>query len=641
MIGIFIYIYFLLLGYAYSRFVFKDKDLFFSIWMGGIFGNLILMVGIVIPAIVLGFNITSHIVLMIIALLPLIFLLKKHGIRSVQEVLKPAKNDCGMDRKVFLLLIIPFTILISILLTNHILVPTENGGYVSGQSTYGDLNMHLGFVTSIAEQGKFPPDYAFLSGYKLNYPFFINMLSSSLYIFGTSLRFAVLIPSYVFALLLVMGFYYLGYKITNRKVAAVIATIFFFLCGGFGFAYFLDGAKADQTVFTNMFTEFYKTPTNLNEHNIRWSNTICDMIIPQRTTMAGWCIILPALWLLIDAVKTKNRKSYILLGVIAGCMPMIHTHSFLALGLICAAMFFAYLFSEKTIEDKKKFFINWVIFGGIVAILALPQLLGWTFQQTSENGEYFMRLHFNWVNEQDPYFWFYIKNWGIAALFVIPAAIYANKDNKKLFIGALAIIAVAELFLFQPNSYDNNKLFYIAYMIIIILVSDWLIYIWDKLKNVKGRVYLAVVILILGTLSGVLTVGREFNSGGQYKTFSKDMVEMSEYVKDNTPKDAIFLTSTTFINPIPSLSGRNIYVGSSLYVYFHGLGNEYYRRDKEVEDIYKAKYEEIKEFCNNKNISYIYVGEYEKNILKPNMDEINKFEKIATMGTETLYKVNN
>ena len=117
----------------------------------------------------------------------------------------------------------------------------------------------------------------------------------------------------------------------------------------------------------------------------------------------------------------------------AGCLPMIHTHTFLAFGIMCAVLFFAYLFKET---DKKKYFLNWVFFCAITAVLALPQLFFWTFQQTSESS-YHIMFQFNWVNHQDPYMWFYVKNWGIIALFIVPAVIYANKDNKKLFLSAV------------------------------------------------------------------------------------------------------------------------------------------------------------------------------------------------------------
>ena len=48
--------------------------------------------------------------------------------------------------------------------------------------------------------------------------------------------------------------------------------------------------------------------------------------------------------------KTNERKDYIMLGVLASTLPMIHTHSFLALGVISFGMFVTYFFKQK---DKK------------------------------------------------------------------------------------------------------------------------------------------------------------------------------------------------------------------------------------------------------------------------------------------------
>ncbi len=61
--------------------------------------------------------------------------------------------------------------------------------------------------------------------------------------FGCPLRIAVLIPSFIFALCIVMGFYILSFSLTKSTTVSVIATLFFFLNGGFGFAYFFESAK--------------------------------------------------------------------------------------------------------------------------------------------------------------------------------------------------------------------------------------------------------------------------------------------------------------------------------------------------------------------------------------------------------------
>jgi hypothetical protein len=634
MIGILLYAYFLLLGFLYANMLFSKKDIYFRIWIGGITGNVLLMVGILPFAFLLRFSVAAHILLAVFAVVPYLIIKLRKKEKLIAVMVKGGEEY--IPHKIFLFVILPIALIIWILMTNHILAPYENGGVSSGQCTYGDLHMHLSFITSIAEQKDFPPMYCQLSGTSLNYPFFVDMLSSSLHLFGTPLRWAVLVPSYVISLLLVMGFYILSYTLTGKKSVAVLASVLFFLNGGFGFAYFIDGSKADPTLFTRIFKDYYHTPTNYTDGNIRWVNTICDMIIPQRTTMAGWCMIIPALWLLIEAVKSKKRSLYIMLGILAGCMPMIHTHSFLALGIISAVMFFAYLYGEK---DRVGYIKNWVIYGAIVFVMAFPQLMFWTFRQTSGN-ESFLRWSFNWVNKNDPYFWFYLKNWGIIALFLIPAVLHTSKENKKLLAGCALILLIAETIVFQPNEYDNNKLIFIVFMMCVIFVSDYLVYLCDKLKEVRGRAFFAVVVVLAGTLSGALTIGREYVSGGQYQTFTEDDIEFSEYVKENTDPHAVFLTGTEVTNPISALAGRTIYLGSSAYVYFHGFGEEFSKRDQEVKNAYSGTYEEMKKLCDENGITYIFVGRSERNDYSINENMLSKMEKIYSKGGNTLYKVN-
>src|SRR6202142_1196913 len=115
--------------------------------------------------------------------------------------------------------LIPVFLLTAYLLKTHILRPGSDGLHV-GQSTWGDLSLHLGIITSITVQGGFPPAYSIFPGHALNYPFLVNSLSSSLYLFGTPLRWAVLIPSYVLVITLVSGFFIFAYEIIKHKYAA-------------------------------------------------------------------------------------------------------------------------------------------------------------------------------------------------------------------------------------------------------------------------------------------------------------------------------------------------------------------------------------------------------------------------------------
>lgn len=588
MYGIIYYILFMVIGVVCSDKLFQEKSTYFKLWSGGVIANVILMFGIVPFALLFDFTILAHILLAVFAIIPC-FLIKR-GLS-----LKAGWPDMWA----FLWGGLICAVIIQ-LMENHILIPVKDG-FASGQSTYGDTAMHIGFISSIAEQGKFPPAFNLLSGSRLCYPFLADSLSSSLYLLGTDLRTSIMLPSCVISVLTVMGFYYFAESITNKK-SAVLAMLLFFFGGGFGFIYFLDGSFENPEVFTRIFTEYYKTPTNLVDENIRWVNPICDMIIPQRTTMAGWCVLLFAFWLLVEAIRTKKTKLFILLGFIGGSMPMIHTHSFLALVIVSAVCVFVFM---KDSEDLKKHFTDWGIYAGIAFALSIGQLIYWTFSQSVGNSQ-FLRFGFNWVNEKDSYLWFWLKNWGITALFLIPAMIFKDKFGKKFSLGFWTIFILAEFVIFQPNAYDNNKLFFPVYMLFVCFVSEFLVFVYDKMKKIPGRSLLGVVVIFLGLFSGILTIFREYKSGGDFTIFSHSDMKFADFIKDNTEAESVFITGSDHLNPVSVLSGRTIYAGSQLYVYFHGYGDEMYKRYDRLKKIYESKScDELK-----KNLSEIDHADY-------------------------------
>ena len=141
--------------------------------------------------------------------------------------------------------------------------------------------------------------------------------------------------------------------------------------------------------------------------------------------------------------------------------------------------------------------------------------------------------------------------------------------NRTLAVGALLIYTIAELIQFQPNEYDNNKLFYVAFMAVLPAVGLYLCRLWDALKTIRGRALLAAAFLFASTVSGVLTIGRELVS--DYQLLSSDEVEAAEFVKENTDSDAMFLTGQQHNNAIAALTGRYILCGTGSYLYFHGI----------------------------------------------------------------------
>ena len=108
-----------------------------------------------------------------------------------------------------------------------------------GQSTYGDLPMHLSFITGLVGK-KFPADYPFYPGNRLSYPFLTDSLSSTFYLLGSSLQASLIVPGTLMMALCYLGVLVMGRRMTGGRKTAVLAALLFFLNGGLGFLYDFD-----------------------------------------------------------------------------------------------------------------------------------------------------------------------------------------------------------------------------------------------------------------------------------------------------------------------------------------------------------------------------------------------------------------
>lgn len=227
--------------------------------------------------------------------------------------------------------LLPVVLITLYLLHTHVLHLVD-GAYHTGQSCYGDMPMHLGFIKYIAQSGEFLPRYPLLGGtHRFGYPFLCETVSSVFVVLGADLRTAYLLPMLP-AFLSVYGmFWQLARRVTDSIGKACLAFYLFFMGSGLGFVYFLGSADS----FAGIFTGFYTTPTNFVEKNIEWVNPIVDLLIPQRATLFGWCVLLPAVYLLWRFCYEGERRLWPWLAALVLPLPLLHTHSALALVLLC------------------------------------------------------------------------------------------------------------------------------------------------------------------------------------------------------------------------------------------------------------------------------------------------------------------
>ena len=204
------------------------------VWLGLSLGLLLLMWLPALLAFAVRFSLLGH----MLALIPLA------GITVAVWVTRdktPARALDDKDRQLLILMAcvaVPLTLLGGYLQYTHCLREV-NGTLHVGQSTYGDLPLHLGIITSL-RGAAFPPEYSILPGERLSYPFLMDSLSTSFMIFGLPLRWAVIIPGTLMMGLVFSGYMILADRMASGRRAVVIAALFVFINGGLGFLYSLD-----------------------------------------------------------------------------------------------------------------------------------------------------------------------------------------------------------------------------------------------------------------------------------------------------------------------------------------------------------------------------------------------------------------
>ncbi len=628
----------LICGWLIARWLLPRHSPVNRLWIGGTLGVVLLMWLPALWAFPLRFGIAAH--LAALAALGLLTL--------AAFLLRDRRAPKGWDAKerVFLWQVlgvaVPLTLLFAFLQYTHVFRVDADGNWNVGQSTYGDLPMHTAFITGM-KNAAFPPEYTMFPGHRLTYPFLTDSLSSTFYLLGMRLQAAVIVPSVLMFSLTCLGVMALCRELSAGRKAVVFAALFFFLNGGLGFLYDFDqagGFEADSWIprfwerIEDILTGYYKTPTNQPEpNNLRWSNVIADMFVPQRTFLGGVCAVLPCFYLLwcafaaklpgagkalVPADETAEKgglRAELLLGVWAGAMPLIHTHSFLALGL-CSAGFM--LHDLITRADRWRLALRYLRYAAVALTLALPQLLGFTFYQAlgrqPDTLPGFLTFQFNWVNNpggrglRDFVLWFYLKNIGLPFALLLLGLFSRSPKHRRILCGAAAIWLTAELVRFQPNEYDNNKLFYLAWLLCCPVAADTAGDLWRRLKGFRARPLIAAAGLTVTFLSAGLTLWREAVS--DYQAFPRRKVEAAEFILANTEEDSVFLTGAEHhLNPVDSIAGRAIVCGPDLWLYYHGFNT--YAAKADVRRFLEDPAGNL-DVVGRYGVDYVLVSDYER-----------------------------
>lgn len=501
----------------------------------------------------------------------------------------------------------------------------KDGLWAGHVNIWGDWAAHISYVSSLAIQPFFPPQFPILAGHPLSYPFAMDFISAILVRIGFGLIPAMLVPSLALSIILVAVIFFFYKNLLENTKAATLAVFLFLLNGGLGFLWFLDDLKENGLAIILKLPREYTLLRG--EPNIEWINIIVSELIPQRGFLLGLPISIFALVVLWKAyTKGLERRQLLLAGAATGLLPIIHMHSFFVILAVSFWTFILCLRRQKARDWLLLYFLPTVLLSVTIFITFYPQ-----FSASH------LKFQFGWLAGQagDNTLFFWIKNAGVM-LFLPLAGLLLSR--RKLVIWSVpfwALFLLANLFIFQPYPWDNTKFFTYWWL----LAAGFAALFLQSLLTKWPLKVLALLLFFLATFSGSLDVLRLTQYENlKIRMLSRQDLEVSSWAKNNTPKEAIFLTADNHDNPITMLSGRRVVLGFRGWLWTYGVDTT--ARAQAVEDIYRGK--DAEELLTELNVDYVVISEVERSRYE-SLDEgffAENFPLVYSERTTQVYKNN-
>jgi hypothetical protein len=459
------------------------------------------------------------------------------------------------------------------------LQPKADGLY-SGGSTWADLAWHLSMISNFVARGteavRENPIYA---GTKLSYPFVPDLISAWMIRSGVSMRTSLIVPSLLTMMGLVVGIYLLARRVGASAFGSV-AAVFLMMFNGSIVSIFYLWADHHRAPHESIWATLMRTDNStLPDRNLQFSNFTTDLLLPQRAADFGFCFGTIVVFFFWSYWEKAERKYLFYGGMCLACLPLIHFHTFVALGIVAALL----VLIELLVEGKNWLdtFKAWSWFALPMVVFAVPQML-WILPGKAGH---FLRPIQGWMNGSESVWWFWMKNI-CPHIFVFAVAFSLAKPKLKTFyLAFFGLFVVTNLVQFQPFVYDNIKLMFWWYLVSCVLTGVML----DGLIRRSRLVGIAISVVFVGAMiaAGGLMVWREAHLSA--RMFSPEDIALAQFVKDHTAPEAIFLTSDRHTDPIACLAGRRIVMGFRGWLWTHGLN--YRTRERDVIEMFSGSAE--------------------------------------------------
>ncbi|HYW74588.1 MAG TPA: hypothetical protein VE961_26420 [Pyrinomonadaceae bacterium] len=622
-----------------------------------------------ILALIAGLNSLTLIGTAVLLLLPAALLTEQKIRAQVNADIDSALDAIGRatakpDRWVFIyFLFYAGAAILMWLVFDRALLNLPNGIYTGVLNNYGDLPFHLSVITRFAYGQNFPPEDPTFSGVRFTYPFLTDFISAMFVRSGASLRDSLFIENWIIAVALVGVLHRFGLRLLRNRTAALLTPVLVILNGGLGWTMlFTDVNNSEGGIFQilrNLNHSYTITPDVTQ--GWRWGTSITTLLIPQRGFLLGipLAVIVFTLWW--DAMqggkegeaqsakgkgpKSKSKEPEIAIvaspfalsslpmrrmlaaGVVAGLLPLVHAHSFIA------AMGVAGVLALIDFKNWRP----WLAFIVVACVIAIPQML-WSTHGSAVSARQFMGWKFGWRESNENVLWFWFKNTGFFIPLLITALLWKTDEYlvpRKLMLFYLPFtlcFIVPNLIKFAPWIWDNIKILFYWWVASAPLVALLLAKLWE---GRAGNRVLAAALLAMLILSGTLDLIPLVLRKGEYQEFDNDGIIFAEMLKERTPAKAMVLHAPVHNTPV-FLSGRRSLMGYPGHIWTHGIDSG--QREADIKKIYNGGYD-ARALLAKYHVDYVVVDPQEHSVMPINDAFFKQFQEVATVGDYHLYKV--
>lgn len=452
-----------------------------------------------------------------------------------------------------------------------------NDGVLSAGHPYvwADWSMHIALAANFAFR---PVSHWFDSlpvyaGSPVTYPFITNLISGLLWRVSGDLVFSFIAPSIVAtaAILLMLWVFFRSHGFSQWSS---VAAAWIFLCSG-GLGFFFVGVRLG---WLTALTDATLVMTQRETPHLELNNIVSSMFIPQRAYLLGLPIGLLCLWWLRRALASRGfspRWQAIAIGMSAGALLLIHTHTFLVMVLA----------SGWLLLPSWKRWRQWCWYALPAALLSLG--LWWIFLSRNIAPHSFFSVNLGWVIHTTLLDWviFWLENWGIfLPLALIGTAIsWKRRDTRSLsfILFFWLLFGLANVIQFQPQAWDNTKLFAWVYLGLTLPVVIAVQRLW---RLPLGRVIAPLTLMILCVSGGVDLLHNLDTKTKTFAMLSAEEVELGTYIRTMSEPSAIFATAPSVTNAVSMIGGRSVLLGYPGWAFSYGLDAS--TREMEIRSLY-------------------------------------------------------